>query len=165
MLKLISIVLRTMAGLKATYFGRSLKSRIFGDFTRKISKNGHLWGKAKMAPPWDTPKSGIHRAEKTIESYPATPAELNFLTCGGASRVFTESTILMNVRESPLSRWRTESFSRVGLHRHVDGISKLKNTKVRRCWRLNDRDERRRGLDHDVISRLNGFYSKLCCLR
>jgi hypothetical protein len=50
-----------MAGLKATYFGRSLKTRIFGDFTRKISKNGHFWGLAKMAPPCDSPMAGFHR--------------------------------------------------------------------------------------------------------
>jgi hypothetical protein len=51
--KLISIVLRTMAGLKATYSGRSLKPCIFGDFTRKIIKNGFFWGLANMAPPCD----------------------------------------------------------------------------------------------------------------
>jgi hypothetical protein len=40
---------RPLAGLKATSSVRSLKSRICGDFTRKISKNGHFWGLAKMA--------------------------------------------------------------------------------------------------------------------
>jgi hypothetical protein len=38
-----------LAGLKATFSGRSLKSRILGPLTRKISKNGHFWGLAKMA--------------------------------------------------------------------------------------------------------------------
>jgi hypothetical protein len=42
-----------MAGLKATCSDRSLETRIFGDFTRKISKNGHFLGLAKMAPPCD----------------------------------------------------------------------------------------------------------------
>jgi hypothetical protein len=84
--KLISIVLRTMAGLKATSSGRSLKPRIFGDFTRKFSKNGHLWGLAKMAPPCESPTSGFNIVEKTLESKPDTGAELIVLPCGGGRR-------------------------------------------------------------------------------
>jgi hypothetical protein len=84
--KLISIVLRTMAGLTATCSDRSLDTRIFGDFTRKISTNGHFWGLAKMAPPCDAPKSGFHRGEKTRESKPATGAERIVLPCGGGRR-------------------------------------------------------------------------------
>jgi hypothetical protein len=87
MQKLISIVLRTMAGLKATYSERSLKPGIYGAFTLKISKNGHFWGLAKMAPPCDSPRSGFHRGEKTRESKPATGAERIVLPCGGGCRV------------------------------------------------------------------------------
>jgi hypothetical protein len=49
--KLISIVQRTRAGVKATDSERSLKTRNFGDLPRKISKNGHFWGLAKMEHP------------------------------------------------------------------------------------------------------------------
>jgi hypothetical protein len=40
-----------MAGLKATSSGRSLKTRIFGDFTRKISKNVHFVACQKLHTP------------------------------------------------------------------------------------------------------------------
>ena len=39
-------------GLKATCSGGSLPASHFGDFTRKIIKNGHFWGLAKMARPY-----------------------------------------------------------------------------------------------------------------
>jgi hypothetical protein len=50
-----------LAGFKATSSGRSLKSRIFGDFTRKISKNGHFWGLAKMARPPKGARPSVNR--------------------------------------------------------------------------------------------------------
>jgi hypothetical protein len=86
---LISLVLRTMAGLNPTCSDRSLRTRIFGDFTRKIRKNGHFWVLAKMAPPCDSPKSGFHRGEKTRESKPATGAERIVLPCGGGRRRYS----------------------------------------------------------------------------
>jgi hypothetical protein len=65
-------------GLKATSSGRSLKSRIFGDFTRKISKNGHFWGLAKMARPPEGARPSVNRGCFIIKPKAYIATALNF---------------------------------------------------------------------------------------
>jgi hypothetical protein len=61
---------RPLAGLKATSSGRSLKSRIFGDVTRQISKNGHFWGLAKMARPPKGARPSVNRGGFILKPKP-----------------------------------------------------------------------------------------------
>ena len=69
---------RPLAGLKATSSGRSLKSRIFGDFTRKISKNGHFWGLAKMARPPKGARPSVNRGGFILKPKAYIANALNF---------------------------------------------------------------------------------------
>jgi hypothetical protein len=55
-------------GLKATCSESSLPASHFCDFTRKISKNGHFWGLAKMARPSVIAKLCLNRGAFTLEA-------------------------------------------------------------------------------------------------
>jgi hypothetical protein len=65
-------------GLKAPSSGRSLKSLIFDDFTRKISKNGHFWGLAKMARPPKGARPSVNRGGFILRPFAIAHKEKNF---------------------------------------------------------------------------------------
>jgi hypothetical protein len=67
-----------MAGLKAPSSGRSLKSRIFGDFTRKIRKNGHFLGLAKMARPPKGARPSVNRGGCILKPFAIAHKNKNF---------------------------------------------------------------------------------------
>jgi hypothetical protein len=67
-----------VAGLKATSSGRSLKSRIFTDFTRKIATNGHFWGLAKMARPPKGARPSVNRGGFILKPKAYIANALNF---------------------------------------------------------------------------------------
>jgi hypothetical protein len=81
--------LRHWAGLKATFTWRSLKSRIFGDFTRNLSKNGHFWGLAKMARPPPGARPSVNSGGFILKPKASIAHALGFFALWGPCRGFS----------------------------------------------------------------------------
>jgi hypothetical protein len=62
----------------ATSPGRSLKSRICPDVTRKIAKTGHVWGLAKMARPPKGARPSVNRGGFLLKPKAYIANALNF---------------------------------------------------------------------------------------
>jgi hypothetical protein len=108
-----------VAGLKATSSGRSLKSRIFGDFTRKISKNGHFWGLAKMARPPTGARPSVNRGGCILNRKAYIANALYFFARWGPCRGSTIYEVLIHLRAAA-------EIGKSEVHRGGDGRSQLK---------------------------------------